>query len=101
MCCPSRGAGFSAAIGSPSSMIGVRTPGIEPSFAASLLRIDLHAAMLHLRVLEHLIEIVDRPGRHADRFELLQQIVALEFLRQPREVIDQLPRLFSRSLLTR
>jgi K(+)-stimulated pyrophosphate-energized sodium pump len=32
------GAGFSAAIGSPSSMIGVRTPGIAPSFAASLLR---------------------------------------------------------------
>ena len=36
VCWPSRGAGCSAAIGSPSSMIGVRTPGIEPAFAASL-----------------------------------------------------------------
>ena len=62
----------------------------------------LHAAVLDLRVFEHLIEIVDRPGRHADRFELLQQIVALEFARQAGEVLDQPGlRFFSRSLLTR
>ena len=73
-------------------MIGVRTPGIVPAFAASLWRIDLHAAMLDLRVVEHLIEIVDRSGRHADRFELLQQIVALELLRQRRELLDQFAR---------
>ncbi len=42
------------------------------------LRIDAHAAMLDLRVLEHLIEIVDRPRRHADCFELGEEIVALE-----------------------
>ena len=51
---------------------------------------NLHAAMDDLRIGEHLIEIVDRAGRHADRFELVQQIVALEFARQPRQMIDQL-----------
>ncbi len=36
VCCPSRGAGLGDAIGSPSSMIGVRTPGTKPALAASV-----------------------------------------------------------------
>src|SRR6185312_9162182 len=36
VCSPSRGAGFGDAIGAPSSMIGVRTPGIVPALASAL-----------------------------------------------------------------
>src|SRR3954470_18515817 len=34
-------------------------------------QIELHAAVLDMRIVEHLVEIVDRTGRHADRFELV------------------------------
>ena len=41
-------------------------------------RVDLHAAVQHLRIGEHLVERVDRPGRNSDRLELGQQVVAPE-----------------------
>ena len=46
-----------------------------------------HAAMNHLRIGEHLLEIVDRTGRHADGFELFQKLGA----RQARGQCAQLP----------
>src|SRR5689334_2735781 len=40
--------------------------------------IEQHAAMLDVRIREHLVEVVDRAGRHADRLELVGEILHLE-----------------------
>src|SRR5437899_1043439 len=45
---------------------------------AEVLRGDLlqHAEMLHLRLLEHLFQIIDAPARHTRRVELVDPVVA-------------------------
>ena len=44
-------------------------------------QIELHAAVDHLRVAEHRFQRVDRPRRHADRFELGEDVGALSCCR--------------------
>src|SRR4051812_2555891 len=64
--------------------------GDRASLRGIALWVDPHATMLDLRILEHLIEIVDRAGGHADGFELFEQVVALEVPRQLGQMINEL-----------
>ena len=90
--------GRSAAIGARSITIGVRTPGMVPPLAAALGRSSFMPRCDHLRVGEHLVERVDRSGRHADRFELGQEVVALRWCRsEPMSRATSASRLASRS----
>src|SRR5690606_3747125 len=52
-------------------------------------RLDLHAAVHHLRIGEHLVERVDRTGRNSDRLELGEQVVAPEGNGPGRQALDQ------------
>ena len=47
-------------------------------------KFELHAAVNHLRVGKNLFEIVDRSRRHADGFELVQKLVALDLFASAR-----------------
>src|SRR4029077_5027093 len=67
-------------------LLGGRSPAVDdygcaharnrPVLGGLARKVELHAAMLHLRVVKFLLKIVDRSRRHLLRFELLQQLVA-------------------------
>ena len=68
--------GRSAAIGLPSIMIGVRTPGIVPPLAAALGRSIRMPRWTTCGSAKTWSSVVDRAGRHLHRFELCQQVGA-------------------------
>ena len=90
MCSPSRGAGRSARHRLAVDHDRRADAGNGAGLGQGARQVELHAAMLDVRVVEHLIEIVDRAGRHADRFELVGQILHLELHGQRGELADEL-----------
>src|SRR5262249_56430375 len=52
-------------------------------------KLEAHATVHYLRIGNHLVEVIDRPGRYADRLEFRQQIGTLHPLREVAQARNQ------------